>query len=396
MTNSFKSFKDFENWLAKEFGGEKFHPGLERLYKVFEKDLPFIQRSKAKIITVAGTNGKGETIHFLKEILKYKAKSFLAFTSPHILSIDERFSSNKGNISLKELNDCHQLLVKSRKSLTYYEYLFGIFLIWSKSQKIDYLLLEVGLGGRLDAVNLLNADLVLLTSISRDHQEFLGNRLQDILKEKYGVTRPGKKLISNLESRYLSNLLREWCDRDQVEFKHLPQGQESFSRRNYLLATNAFEGRDCPKYDKIQPRMMIGKYDGSNATFYGAHNVDGIRKLVQKLRYKTYNFHTTLLAFSKRSERELITMIKILKSCSVTQNIVLTDFSHIRANPVKGLAEEFDLPYKEDWRTYLKEHKQCEILVTGSYYFLSEALDYIQRDLSYQSYPSSTQEKSTF
>lgn len=378
MPEHFASFDQFETWMGESFGQEKFHPGLDRLKTIFKDQQQFFKKNFAQVITIAGTNGKGETVHYLKEILKYNKKTFKAFTSPHILSISERFESDQGLISLDELNLFHQKLVSYKNQLTYFEYLFGLFVLWSMSQKIDYILLEVGLGGRLDAVNLFDADLVLLTSISRDHQEVLGSRLKDILREKYGVTRTGKTLISNLQSDYLKQTLKNWCQRDQIRLIEVDSKGKSFSVANYRLASKALEGLTIPAFIELKKRSLVGKIAHSNCTLFGSHNIDGIRKLVQKLQDKTYNFDKTVLAFSKRSEQDIKIMIKILKSCHKTENILLTDFNHAKASSLKNLAERLGIPYEQNWKSYLKKHKKDSILVTGSYYFIAQVHHFLK------------------
>jgi dihydrofolate synthase/folylpolyglutamate synthase len=160
----------------------KKETGLSRIRDALGILIPTL--SQKTIITVAGTNGKGETTLWLSRELG--KKPHCVWISPHVERITERFRSEEGEISESELiklvDECHELVQENNFKLSYYEFLFLVFCHWAGSRDCDYLLLEVGLGGRLDAVNVFDAKLVLLPSISRDHQEFLGHRYEKCME----------------------------------------------------------------------------------------------------------------------------------------------------------------------------------------------------------------------
>ena len=386
--------KDLFQWLLEHYGQEQFHPGLDRIRFALRHLLP--ELSQKKIITIAGTNGKGETTLWLSRNLKDIPHR--VWISPHIERVTERFQSENGEISEAELKEiilfCHEEVQKNSYQLSFYEFLFFAFGHWAVKSKCEVLLLEVGLGGRLDAVNVLDADLVLLPSISRDHQEFLGKRLDQILGEKLALVRPGKQLITYLSSQYL----REKTDSlvkgaIHLEDLHLYDSAE-FSKRNQFLAYAA----SCwLKKEELHPENFHSheqslEHRGDSIhkqhqwIFYGAHNVDGMRKLILFLHSGNYNFsrppyHAVIAAFSKRDSKDLAVMMKMLKSSNLG-NILVTSFDHPKAAPrdqVMELASHEGLKFVDDPISHVQNWKESTLLVLGSYYFMGELKSRILR-----------------
>jgi dihydrofolate synthase/folylpolyglutamate synthase len=192
-----RRFDTVNEWLDWQ---QTVHPlnidfKLERILSVYEQ-LNITSIAK-KIITVAGTNGKGSTVSFLESILKKNNYNVGTFTSPHILRYNERIKINQKEIDDESLLDVFEFIDKKRGSttLTYFEFAtLAAFYLFSKSN-LDVAVLEVGLGGRLDATNIIDSDVSIITSIGIDHTEFLGSTIDSIALEKAGVMRPFKKSI---------------------------------------------------------------------------------------------------------------------------------------------------------------------------------------------------------
>lgn len=375
------------SWLLEHYGKENYHPGLNRIKGALGPLTSSLQKSK--IITIAGTNGKGETTLRLSELLKNH--THCVWTSPHVLRLNERFRSEKGEISDQELENqifsSHEIV---QGKLTYYEFLFFAFCRWAQQMSPEFILLEVGLGGRLDAVNAFDADLVLLPSISRDHQEYLGNRYELILKEKLGVLRPHSFFINFLGSKYLREKARAFGARgiDLAEQSDLPEYK--FSERNQLLAYAAYlhlmklpiDVKNWrPKGDALENR---GEkiLQGAEWSLYGSHNVDGMRKLIQFLRSENYTFSSNtfdavIIAFSQRDPRDLKVMLKMMKAANLGR-ILVTIFDHPKAATLecmKTLASQEGLEFVQNIDSYVEGRKGAharrdKILVAGSYYFL--------------------------
>jgi dihydrofolate synthase/folylpolyglutamate synthase len=377
------------SWLLTHYGQEQMRPGIERIRKSLEDILPTL--SQSKIITIAGTNGKGETTLRLSE--KLSGRSHCVWTSPHIERITERFRSEEGEIQidlLKEIiTECHEDVQTHHYELSFYEFLFLVFCRWALRRNPEFILLEVGLGGRLDAVNVFNADLVLLPSISRDHQEILGKRYDQILLEKLGTLREKTTLIHFLESQYLKEKTLEYAKSMGATVVSLDEKVSipnfEFSFRNEALASAAFSFLMKTPFSLERPKHFL-EHRGEVFTkdgewiFYGSHNVDGLRKLIQFLHSGTYTFSrppydVIIVAFSRRNLEDVRVMLRMLKQAALGK-IVVTVFSHpkaLDAQTMEVLSREEGSEFVQDIETFIQRHSSNQrVLVTGSYYFLGE------------------------
>ncbi|MFC4261242.1 bifunctional tetrahydrofolate synthase/dihydrofolate synthase [Marinobacter lacisalsi] len=179
---------------------ESIHPvemdlGLDRVLLVLRKLMPTGPRGR--VITVGGTNGKGSTVAALEALLLAAGQSVGCYTSPHLLAYNERVRINGHNVSDEALIRAFEQVEAARGSvsLTYFEFgTLAAFLVMAEAG-VDNLVLEVGLGGRLDAVNVLDADLAVITSVDLDHTAWLGEDRNAIGYEKAGILRPGQVAI---------------------------------------------------------------------------------------------------------------------------------------------------------------------------------------------------------
>lgn len=400
------------------FGHEVFTPGLDRTRPLYSFYKQWIIENKIPIVTFAGTNGKGETAYSFEWLLHMEAYSSALWTSPHIETITERFSFDQKLIEFDELNFvCEESFLEIEKltfKVSFYEFLFLIFLklsfrhyqSLSTSQREKFvLLLEVGLGGRLDAVNHFDANIVCLTSISRDHSEILGNTYREILNEKCGVFRNGVILISALELQYLRNELSGILSRftgimheDLFHVQRLKSNSD-FSKRNRLLAYRSFElllerfyaikpVNSLTFYEEIWPnfkgRSEVFYQNDKKIIFIGAHNVDGMRKLIDRYQQKSKQSFLFLSSFSKRDSREVEQMLSMLNHLG--GKVVVTAFEHPKAFDVealKAIVQKFhQVTFKNSWKDFLKEfneqNKVNEITITGSYYFIGEVQRFLK------------------
>jgi dihydrofolate synthase / folylpolyglutamate synthase len=149
------------------------------------------------VITVAGTNGKGSCIALLKAILQAAGYQCGAYTSPHLLRYNERIYIGQQFVSDADLCRGFSVVESAKQAvrLTWFEFSTLVALYLFKEAKLDVLLLEVGLGGRYDAVNIIDADIAIISSIDLDHTDYLGETLEQIAWEKAGIMRIGKPCI---------------------------------------------------------------------------------------------------------------------------------------------------------------------------------------------------------
>lgn len=184
------------DWLARL---ESLHPkaidmGLERVTSVAHRlGLHF----DCPVITVGGTNGKGSTCAMLESILLQGGYRVGLYSSPHLLHFNERARLNGDMATDAMLCECFEQVesVRGDVSLTYFEFTTLAILKCFSDAGLDAVILEVGLGGRLDAVNIIDADVAIITSVDLDHMEYLGDTREKIGFEKAGIFRPGRTAI---------------------------------------------------------------------------------------------------------------------------------------------------------------------------------------------------------
>ena len=190
-------FNSLKAWLAWQ---ETSHPreidlGLDRVREVALR-LDLLQ-PRARVITVAGTNGKGSCIATLQALLLAQGQTVGAYSSPHLLRYNERIRIGGESVSDADLCNAFAAIDDARGdiSLTYFEFgTLAAFWLFRRAG-LDCWLLEVGLGGRLDATNLLDADIAIVTTIAIDHQQWLGSDRETIGREKAGIFRTGRPVI---------------------------------------------------------------------------------------------------------------------------------------------------------------------------------------------------------
>lgn len=404
MTNEFdeKTENELLALVQKNYGAEVFTPGLERTRELYRPFLQLVKERQIKVATIAGTNGKGQTAHTLGYFLNKSGQSYALWTSPHILSLRERFSFDGKEISYQELRqeieNTHEALKKEiGLVVSFYEFLFLVFLKMAFKRNIQYLLLEVGLGGRLDAVNHFDADVACVTSISRDHQAILGNRFDLILAEKIAVSRPGKTLLTQFHLNYLNQLTHEYCENKNVVWKSIrEEKKQNYFEQNQAMARALF--RELVPDGNLSDHLPIPEFKGrreemtfrGNALiFIGAHNIDGVRSMTELFPDVSKSSWPTqlLISFSKRPVSEIEVMLKSMaEHFGENSKLILTSFEHPKAMDVKALHEVEEhlnkinkgmFDFVTDWKSYLNQVEKQNILVCGSYYFVGEIQRFI-------------------
>ncbi|WP_160152956.1 bifunctional tetrahydrofolate synthase/dihydrofolate synthase [Microbulbifer sp. ALW1] len=188
---------DLQSWLARL---EQLHPteielGLARVSAVAHT--LGVQVPARRVITVAGTNGKGSCVRSMEALLLAGNHSVGAYSSPHLLRFNERVRIGGEEVSDAALIEAFEAVEQARgeTSLTYFEFTTLAAFWLFKRADVEFALLEVGLGGRLDAVNLVDADIAIITSVAVDHEAWLGSDREVIGREKAGILRAGKTFV---------------------------------------------------------------------------------------------------------------------------------------------------------------------------------------------------------
>lgn len=241
-----------------------------------------IGKTKSKVFTIAGTNGKGSTVAILESILIESGYSVGSYTSPHLLEFNERIKINKIPSSSKEICNAFEIIEESRKdiTLTYFEFsTLAAFIIFSQ-KKLDVLILEVGLGGRLDAVNIIDSDVSVITNIGLDHTSILGNDIEKIALEKSGVMRKSKPTIIGYSGVH-DSVIKYSCEIDS----NLSIFNKHFSSKIYDSEKWIFQNVDgvnikC-EYPGIKGDIQI---NNAATAIQAIHNCDGIELNIKKLQ----------------------------------------------------------------------------------------------------------------
>lgn len=348
--------KTLDDWLSWQ---ENLHEsvidlGLERITivynKLFPNGVPF------HVITVGGTNGKGSTIAFIDSVYSQSEYKVGRFTSPHLIDYNERFAINGKLASDAMIIDAFEKIEACRGnvSLSYFEFSTLAALQIFVDAKIDIAILEVGLGGRLDSVNVVNNDICVITNIAIDHTDYLGDTRELIGREKAGIMRTGKVCICGDESppntlvnyaRKINALLEfvnePYAGRVGLEGEHQKHNaavalrivealQSHFPISRNLIESGFEQANVVARFQKI----MVGD---KQVILDVAHNSAAVEKLVDTL--KTTDVKTVAI-FSALADKNIDDMISLAKDAFTHWFLVPLDVE--RAIQIELLQAKFD------------------------------------------------------
>ena len=407
---------EVEKWLHSRIG-LNFRSGLGRMQKAV--DLLGNPEESYPIIHVTGTNGKGSTIAFMRELFVSHGKKVGTFTSPHIVSIHDRICINGQPISdadfirlANQVKEMEQRLLETHDQLSFFELLTVIALLYFKEQGVDLVLLEVGIGGLLDTTNVVTGEIAVITSIGLDHQETLGNSLEEIAEQKAGIFKPGKvSVIANLapEAQLVCQKIAEdldvtlyQADRDfsfksgdfsssLADLTQLKLGLEgSYQEENAALALQTFLLFMTERGEKINEEAIrralettswAGRLEAVTEHIYldGAHNLPALERLVEFIQEKIQQGYQPQILFGALKRKDYSGMFAYLTDHLPDTALYVTSFDY------QGSLEEKDLSdyhrvasYRDFIDDFEKSAGEKDLLfVTGSLYFISEVRAYL-------------------
>lgn len=243
---------------------------LRRVYQLLERlGNPHLQ---ARSLHITGTNGKGSTSTMLASVLTAAGYKTGLFTSPHLITMRERFMVNGRMISEEEVAGLMTRLKPEIEAvnaeatfgrLTVFEILTTLCFVWFAEQGCDFQVMEVGMGGRFDATNVIQPEVCLLTSISLDHTEVLGNTIAKIAFEKCGIIKPGCVVVSHPQTPEADKVIQEACRQKQVKLIQIGRDVKSCSQ-SYNLHNQSLtvKGRLA---DYIVTIPLLGHHQLDNA-----------------------------------------------------------------------------------------------------------------------------------
>ncbi len=216
--NQQNSLSDWLDWLLA-LHAQEIDLGLERVKQVAQ--VMNLLSPQAQVITVAGTNGKGSSVAMLNAIYRVAGYNVGAYTSPHLLRFNERIQVNGKPVIDQLIIDafCEIESARGTTKLTYFEFATLASLVIFKQTDLDVIILEVGIGGRLDAVNIIDANRSLITAIGIDHVEWLGSDINKAAVEKAGIMRSGNQAICSDPN--VPHTLIDYATKHKVPLKRL-------------------------------------------------------------------------------------------------------------------------------------------------------------------------------
>jgi len=391
--------------------------GLERVKQVAER--LEVLKPNCPVIMVAGTNGKGSTVTTLESIYRAAKYRTATFTSPYLFKPNEQVRINQEMATDDALCEAFEKVERAREtiSLTPFEFFTLATFVIFKSQQLDIMILEIGLGGRLDAVNILDADVSIITSIDIDHVNYLGNTREQIGFEKAGIFKPNtlaicgdqqppnavldqaKKLAIPLYIQEQAFGYEEWNAEwswwsEFKTYEHVPRNQLNIENMStVLMAITLLQNRLSVTEDEMIKGLMsvtmIGRVqiiaEPVTKIFDVSHNPHAITYLKKCLMpYKQKGkLHAV---FSMLSDKDVMTCIEIMKD--QMEDWFVAPLVCKRAMPLVGLEAAFkkagvqNVKYfetiTEAYDEAVGEAKEGEsIVVFGSFHTVAEVMNYL-------------------
>lgn len=383
-----------------------------------------------KIVHVAGTNGKGSVCAYLQAILMAEGKRTGFFTSPHLVSVNERIRVDNIQIDnetflkvfRKVLKIVRQMVEDGIEHPSYFEFLFGMGMTAFAETDVEYIILETGLGGRLDATNAIdNPALVIITSISLDHTAILGDTIEKIAGEKAGIIKPGVPVFFDGSSKKAAEVIKAKASEQGVSCREVTKNayeiQEvhrkyiAFSRRSAYDKDVIFQVPMCGCYQAMNAELALeaseyllageeihmdrwkealaelhweGRMErvGAHITVDGAHNPGAMEAFVESVKALDESERGEMvLLFSAVSDKKYDQMIEYLCENLDVKAYVVTQIEDERGVPAEELADVFrrytDRPVyckerlEDAVRTAMNERGETgEIYCLGSLYLV--------------------------
>jgi len=407
---------EVEEWLHSRIG-LNFRSGLGRMQEAV--DLLGNPEKSYPIIHVTGTNGKGSTIAFMKELFMGHGKKVATFTSPHIVSINDRICINGQPIAdadfirlAEQVKEMENTLVQTHDQLSFFELLTLIAFLYFREQEVDLVLLEVGIGGLLDTTNVVTGEIAVITSIGLDHQETLGDSLEAIAEQKSGIFKAGKKaviaklapearLVCQKKAESLAvelyqagqdfSMLKGDFSSSLGTLSQLKIGLEGdYQQENAALALQAFllfmrEGREFVDEQAVREVLKqthwAGRLERICPQIYldGAHNLPALTRLVEFIKEKEQEGYRPQILFGALKRKDYQGMLGYLTENLPQVELKVAGFDYQGALDEKDVLGYDVIPSYREFISSFEERSDAQdlLFVTGSLYFISEVRGYL-------------------
>ena len=417
-----------------EVGNFGSNYGLERTYKLLEH-LGNPERD-LKLIHIAGTNGKGSTTSMITEILMGEGYKVGMYTSPFIEEFEERIQINRNNIpkeSLAILMDeikvaVDKVIEAGYNHPTEFEIITVLMLLYFKKENIDFGVIEVGLGGTLDSTNVIKPIIQVITSISFDHTNLLGNTLEKIAREKAGIIKRGIPTVIYPQQEEVLKVIKNKCfemdselyiaNNENLKFKNIVNLDKPYQLLKYnneidillpllgehqiinlSVAMQAIEVLNNKNIIDISIANIVksiknvswkGRLEVLSNNPYvvidGAHNIQGIKTLSRNIK-KYFKYENLYLILGILADKDVEEMIKIItpmakKVYSVTPNSIRGELAESLKDEVSKFnknCKAFD-KYEEAYLEALNDASEKDlILASGSLYMIGDMRKIIRK-----------------
>ncbi len=395
------NYRETENWILNRLpfyqsqGLKAYKPGIDNI-RFFVEQLN-LNLLEIKFIHVGGTNGKGSTCAYLSSIIQESGYKVGLFTSPHFFDFRERIKVNNKKIEkdfiIKFIQENIELI--EELNLSFFELSFGMSLYYFFEQKVDYAVIEVGLGGRLDATNIINPLLSVITNISYDHTEILGNTLEKIAYEKAGIIKKNTKIIIGERDKKTQNIFIQKAEENfsdvifASDYKTDFENSEiEYQNKNIRTAVQVSKNLNDQNINEISIKRGIMNLD-SNTDFYGrwtiinynpkvifdsAHNESGFSYLSQQLKKLNYDRLFIILSFVKGKDvKKLITLLPKKSLIYFTSSNTERSMNYEEITQCVKENINFDRNPMKVYKEVLKQSSSKDlIIITGSNYIAKE------------------------
>lgn len=383
----------YQEVLDELFSMHRFsvHLGLKNISNLLEKlGNP---QNKSKTIHVAGTNGKGSTCAFIDSILRTAGYNVGVFTSPHLVDFRERIRFQGKKISKESFVAAYDTIKPFLTNQTFFEVLTAIAFVYFSKEKIDFLIVEVGLGGRLDATNVITPLMSIITSIALDHSKYLGTSIKEVAFEKAGIIKQDVPLIIPANINGIKTIeevaKKQSAPIKKIIFKHAKKSslKGSFQEQNQALALAAI--KELPitiTEESIQKGLAKTYWPGrfefikKNVLVDCAHNAAAVKMIVAEVKKVQKDFSKTIVLTGIMKDKDYDKMIPLFES--VADELVLVQPSLERAATTKELAKHTSKPHtsfqsvKEGVQETIKKLKEDELLfISGSIFTVGESFN---------------------
>jgi len=377
--NKFTNLIEAINWIQSQtkFQNKKDLNQFREAYNKLNIDL-----SNIKKIHVGGTNGKGSVSAFLTNVLVNNNITVGTFTSSYLVNFNERIKVNNLDISDDDLlniinfmYDFNEDLFKTiNYKLSFFEILTLMAFKHYSDLKLDVIIIEVGIGGRLDVTNILEYDLLIITSIGFDHLKVLGNTLEQIAGEKLGALKGDTHLIANppkeLREQFISSA-KTYTFVDELKpfnLKLLGTFQQSNANLAYLAMKHLYNFDDSKVVPHLESTLWPGRLEQVKPKLYldGAHNISAMIALRESL-LTIFKGQKVNIVFSALKDKDITGMLEILKHQDF--KIHLTSFPDFRFESLASFETE-KIKYYEDPFALINSLKDDVTIVCGSLHFI--------------------------